>query len=53
VHPILRELIEDLEKNYPDRASMLEGKSEIERERYLSKLELIEYIKLRVKNDSK
>ena len=48
---VLVNLIAKLEKDYPNRATMLTKKSEIERERYLAKLELIEHIKLLAKDD--
>ena len=39
-------LLDKLIEEYPNKATILEGKTEIERERYLAKLEMIEHIKL-------
>ena len=41
----VEELVKVLEKEYPDRASMLQGKSQEEIAIYLSQLEMIAYIK--------
>jgi HEPN domain-containing protein len=46
----IKSLLARLEDDYPNVATILEDKSEVERERYLAKLELIEYIKLLVKD---
>jgi len=44
--PVITELINKLELEYPDKASVLTDKTEIEREKYLAQLELIAHIKL-------
>lgn len=49
-HPALTELIKTLETSYPDKATLLISMSEYEREKYLAKLELIEHIKLLIKD---
>ncbi len=41
-----KELITELEKSYPNTALVMRTMTELERERYLAKLELIEHIKL-------
>lgn len=43
------ELVKVLEAAYPDKASVLKGKTEIEREVYLAQLEMIEHIKQIIK----
>jgi len=49
---IASELIKKLELEYPNNALILKDMDNLERERYLAKLELIEYIKVILK-DSK
>lgn len=42
----IEELLKILEKEYPDKATILKGMSELEVKVYLAKLELISYIKV-------
>lgn len=42
----IRELIELLEKDYPDKATLIKDKSHDEQVAYFAKLELIDHIKL-------
>lgn len=45
----LKELLTLLKEQYPDKASALDGLNEVQRERYLAKLELIAFIELKLK----
>ena len=50
-NPVITELINKLEEQYPNRATAMTNMTEIERERYLAQLELINHIKLLTKKD--
>jgi hypothetical protein len=51
--PALVELINKLESEYPDKATLLSDMDIVERERYIAKLELIQHIKLLTKKDKR
>jgi len=42
----MEELLETLDRDYPDTATMLMGMDDKERDRYLAKIELINHIKM-------
>ena len=50
-HPVITELINKLEEVYPDTATALIGMTEMDREKYLAKLEIINHIKLLTQKD--
>ena len=53
VTPEMQALLTKLKIEYPDKATVLENTDNIFRERYLSKLELINYIELLITGKDK